>query len=103
MVQAKGWRRLEDNGVLYVGTQGKMHHGSHGGMPELLPLGTPRESGQSPQDDEAFSAATTKSGCRPAGADLKPMSNFDYAGPLTEILLLGRACPPLAGPAAPVG
>src|SRR4051812_27135857 len=31
-------RRLHDNGVLYVGSKGKMHHSSHGGMPELLPL-----------------------------------------------------------------
>ena len=30
-------RKLPDNGVLYVGSKGKMYHGSHGGMPELLP------------------------------------------------------------------
>ena len=36
MVRAK--RRLNDNGVLYVGAKGKMHHGSHGGMPEVFPL-----------------------------------------------------------------
>ena len=37
IVHAKGWRRLHDNGVLYVGSKGKMHHSSHGGMPQLLP------------------------------------------------------------------
>ena len=30
--------RLPDNGVLYVGSKGEMHHSSHGGMPELLPV-----------------------------------------------------------------
>ena len=30
-------RRLPDNGVLYVGSKGKMYHSSHGGMPQLLP------------------------------------------------------------------
>ena len=29
--------KLPDNGVLYVGSQGKMYHSSHGGMPRLLP------------------------------------------------------------------
>ena len=30
-------QRLPDNGVLYVGSKGKLFHGSHGGMPQLLP------------------------------------------------------------------
>jgi len=88
MMHAKGWRRLHDNGVLYIGTKGKMHHGSHGGMPQLLP---------SELHDEA--AAIAKTMKRSPGhyeewllackGGPKPLSNFDYAGPLTEILLLG--------------
>jgi predicted dehydrogenase len=88
MVQAKGWRRLEDNGVLYVGTKGKMHHGSHGGMPRLLPselhekaAKVPKTMKRSPGHYEEWLSA-----CR---GGPQPMSNFDYAGPLTEILLLG--------------
>ena len=30
-------QQLPDNGVLYVGSKGKMFHSSHGGTPELLP------------------------------------------------------------------
>ena len=30
-------QRLPDNGVLYIGSQGKMYHSSHGGTPQLLP------------------------------------------------------------------
>ncbi len=88
MARAKGWRRLEDNGVLYVGTKGKMHHSSHGGMPRLLPSELHEEAvkvaktmKRSPGHYEEWLMA-----CK---GGPKPVSNFDYAGPLTEILLLG--------------
>jgi predicted dehydrogenase len=81
-------RRLPDNGVLYVGTKGKMYHGSHGGMPELLPgtliekaKAVPKTMTRSPGHYEEWLLAC-KGGKR-------PVSNFDYAGPLTEIVLLG--------------
>jgi hypothetical protein len=80
--------RLPGNGVLYVGTKGKMHHSSHGGMPELLPLTlhddakrVPKTMARSPGHYEEWMQAC-KGGPR-------PVSNFDYAGPLTEIVLLG--------------
>jgi predicted dehydrogenase len=80
--------RLPGNGVLYVGSKGKMFHSSHGGMPELLPVGlmedtkrVPKTMPRSPGHYEEWMAAC-KGGPR-------PMSNFDYAGPLTEIALAG--------------
>ncbi len=80
--------RLPDNGVLYVGSRGKMYHGSHGGMPELLPASlldaaraVPKTMERSPGHYEEWLLAC-KGGPR-------PVSNFDYAGPLTEIVLLG--------------
>jgi predicted dehydrogenase len=88
MVRAKHWRRLHENGALYVGSKGKMHHSSHGGMPELLPAELHEEAARVPK--------TTKRSCGHYEEWLlackggpKPVSNFDYAGPLTEILLLG--------------
>jgi predicted dehydrogenase len=81
-------KRLPDNGVLYVGSKGKMYHGSHGGMPELLPSAlleqakaVPRTLARSPGHYEEWLLAC-KGGPR-------PVSNFDYSGPLTEIVLLG--------------
>jgi predicted dehydrogenase len=81
-------QRLHGNGVLYVGSKGKMHHSSHGGMPELLPhaLGdeakqVPKTMVRSPGHYEEWLLAC-KGGSR-------PISNFDYSGPLTEIVLLG--------------
>jgi predicted dehydrogenase len=80
--------RLPDNGVLYVGTKGHMYHGSHGGMPELLPQDlkeqaakVPKSIARSPGHYEEWMLAC-KGGPR-------PVSNFDYAGPLTEIALVG--------------
>ncbi|MGD9724310.1 MAG: Gfo/Idh/MocA family protein [Pirellulales bacterium] len=80
--------RLPGNGVLYVGTKGKMFHSSHGGIPELLPRtlteqarAVPKTMPRSTGHYEEWLAAC-KGGPRPA-------SNFDYAGPLTEIVLVG--------------
>ncbi len=80
--------QLPDNGVLYIGDKGKMYHGSHGGMPNLLPralheqaAAVPRTMKRSPGHYEEWVQAC-KGGARPE-------SNFDYAGPMTEIVLLG--------------
>jgi predicted dehydrogenase len=80
--------RLPDNGVLYVGSKGKMVHSSHGGMPQLLPRAlhddankVPRSIERSPGHYEEWVSAC-KGGPR-------PVSNFDYSGPLTETILLG--------------
>ena len=81
-------QQLPGNGVLYVGTKGKMHHSSHGGMPQLLPLAlheqaklVPKTMARSPGHYEEWLLA-----CK---GGPKPISNFDYSGPLTEIALVG--------------
>lgn len=81
-------KRLHDNGVLYVGSKGIMHHGSHGGMPELFPATLHEEAAKvaktmirSPGHYEEWLLAC-KGGPR-------PVSNFEYSGPLTETVLLG--------------
>lgn len=79
---------LPGNGVLYVGSKGKLYHSSHGGMPKLLPQSlqeaanaVPRTMIRSPGHYEEFVNA-----CK--GGPL-PVSNFEYAGPMTETALLG--------------
>ncbi|MBS0265268.1 MAG: Gfo/Idh/MocA family oxidoreductase [Planctomycetes bacterium] len=81
-------RKLPDNGVLYIGSKGKMYHGSHGGMPVLLPealheaaRAVPKTMPRSIGHYEEWLAA-----CK---GGPQPVSNFDYAGPLTEVALLG--------------
>ncbi|HEV3007314.1 MAG TPA: Gfo/Idh/MocA family oxidoreductase [Pirellulales bacterium] len=79
---------LDGNGVLYVGSKGKMFHGSHGGMPRLLPAALHEETAKvaktidrSPGHYEEWIA-----GCK--GGKI-PVAGFDYSGPLTETVLLG--------------
>jgi predicted dehydrogenase len=81
-------QRLPDNGVLYAGSRGKMFHGSHGGMPQLLSpelqksaQAVPKTMTRSPGHYEEFVRAC-RGGPRPTAA-------FDYSGPLTETVLLG--------------
>ena len=87
-LEMRGDQRLPDNGVLYVGDKGKMYHGSHGGMPQLLPETlheaarvVPKTMERSPGHYEEWFLA-----CK---GGKKPVSNFEYSGPLTEIVLLG--------------
>lgn len=81
-------QKLPDNGVLYIGSKGKMYHGSHGGMPQLLPVALHEQARmvaktmeRSPGHYEEWTLAC-KGGKR-------PVDNFDYSGPLTETVLLG--------------
>jgi predicted dehydrogenase len=81
-------QRLPDNGVLYVGSQGKMFHSSHGGMPQLLPAelmeqakSVPQTIARSPGHYEEWVQA-----CR---GGPRPAAGFDYSGPMTETVLLG--------------
>jgi predicted dehydrogenase len=80
--------RLPDNGVLYIGSAGKMYHSSHGGMPQLLPeslneraRAVPKTMQRSPGHYEEWVQA-----CR---GGKQPAASFDYSGPLTETVLLG--------------
>jgi hypothetical protein len=81
-------QQLPPNGVLYVGSKGVMFHGSHGDLPRLLPHELHEEAAKVPKTMprsighyEEWIAAC-KGGPR-------TISNFDYAGPLTETVLLG--------------
>ena len=81
-------KRLPDNGVLYVGSQGKMFHGSHGGMPELLPL-TLHEQAKAVAKTMKRSPGHYEEWLLACKGGPRPVSNFEYSGPLTEIVLLG--------------
>ncbi len=79
---------LPGNGVLYVGTKGKMFHGSHGGMPQLLPAALHEEAAKVPKTIPR-SVGHYEEWLAACKGDGRPVSNFDYSGPLTEIALLG--------------
>jgi predicted dehydrogenase len=81
-------RRLDGNGVLYVGTKGKMYHSSHGGMPTVLPQSLHQQALTVPKT-MARSAGHYEEWLLACKGGPRPVSNFDYSGHLTEIVLLG--------------
>ena len=79
----------DDGGCLFVGTKGKLVVGTYGNGGRLLPESKMEDAKsikvkypRSPGQHEEWIAACK--GGEPAGA------NFDYAGPLTEMVLLGN-------------
>ena len=81
-------KRLPGNGVLYVGSKGKMYHCRTAACPSCCPWRCTNTRSRCPRPWPAR-PAITKNGCKPAREARDRVSNFDYAGPLTEIVLLG--------------
>jgi predicted dehydrogenase len=81
-------QRLPDNGVLYIGSKGKMYHSSHGGTPQLLPTSLVEQAKAIPKTMERSPGHYEEwvEGCR---SGKRPAASFDYTGPLTETILLG--------------
>ena len=85
-------RKLPDQGGLYYGDKGTLLL-PHGSRPELIPYAKMREF----KPPEPF-LPREKEGdrghylewIRACKGGPKPLSNFDYAGPLTEAILLGN-------------
>jgi hypothetical protein len=80
--------RLDGNGALYIGTKGKLFHSSHGGMPRLLPRSLHEAAPKVPKTFQR-SSGHYKEWIQACQGGPRPISNFDYAGPLTEMMLLG--------------
>ncbi|MCK4565427.1 MAG: Gfo/Idh/MocA family oxidoreductase [Verrucomicrobia bacterium] len=87
-------RKMPHSGVVYYGSKRNMMHGSHGGPPRIFPeaemqavneggLRPPKTIPRSPGHHEEWLQAIK------ANDVDGPKSNFDYAGPLTETMLLG--------------
>jgi predicted dehydrogenase len=81
-------KRLPSNGVLYVGTKGKLFHSSHGGQPELLP-GELHEQARSVPKTMERSPGHYQEWVQACKGGKRPVANFDYSGPMTETVLLG--------------
>ena len=84
-------RKMSSNGILFVGTKGKMMGGSHAGAPRLLPESVHREVGK-PERKLDRSPGHHKEWIEACKANKPEMakSGFWYAGPFTESLLVGN-------------
>lgn len=79
---------LPMNGSLFVGTEGKIAI-AHGGMPKLLPEATFKDF-QPPQPYLPPSPGHHQQWINACKGDGETGSNFQYAGPFTEVVLLGN-------------
>ena len=85
-------RNLPDQGGLYYGDKGTLLL-PHGSRPELIPYS--KMKGFKPPEpflprEKAGAAGHYQEWVRACKGGPKPLSNFDYAGPLTEAILLGN-------------
>jgi hypothetical protein len=78
------------DGVLYVGSKGKIMHKSHGGMPTLLPLSRMRDFQQPDKTLTRVKGSHEQNWVDACKGGEKACSHFDYSGPLTEVVLLGN-------------
>jgi predicted dehydrogenase len=93
--------RDRNGGCLFVGTKGKIMCGTYGRNPFLLPLSYD-ESYQRPAKKlrrvETNHIMDWVRACKESpGNRVMPSSNFDYAGPLTEMVLMGVVATRLQG------
>jgi predicted dehydrogenase len=84
-------RRLGDKlgGVIFVGERGKLICGSYGGSPRLIPESRMKEY-KRPQPSIPRSIGHHKEWIEACKGRGTAGSNFDYAGPMTEVVLLGN-------------
>jgi predicted dehydrogenase len=81
-------RRLPDQGGLYYGEKGTILL-PHGGNPRLIPESA-MKGFKPPEQFLARDVNHYQEWVRACKGGSKPLSNFDYAGPLTEAILLGN-------------
>ncbi|HQN00672.1 MAG TPA: gfo/Idh/MocA family oxidoreductase, partial [Candidatus Hydrogenedentes bacterium] len=77
-------------GVLLVGDKGKLMCGCYGSNPELLPASR-MEAYIKPPQTLPRSIGHYKEWVRACKGGEPACANFDYSGPLTEIIMLGIA------------
>jgi predicted dehydrogenase len=82
-----------DGGVLFIGDKGKLMCGCYGSSPRLLPEASMRAFKQPPKTIERVpggEAGHEKNWLEAIKANKPAISNFDYAGPFAELVLLGN-------------
>ncbi|VGO16104.1 Putative oxidoreductase YteT [Pontiella desulfatans] len=87
-------RELPGNGVIYYGSENSMMHGSHGGVPRIFPetaMQAAARANKIPGKTMTRSPGHHEEWVQAIKANDPSMakSNFGYAGPLTEMMLLG--------------
>ena len=78
------------DGVLYVGDRGKIMHKSHGGKPTLLPMSRMNDFQRPDETLPRIKGSHEQNWIDACKGGAPACSNFNYSGPLTEVVLLGN-------------
>ena len=77
-------------GVLFIGDEGKIMCGTYAANPTLLPTKLMNDFKEPAEELERVKVNHQRSWVEAIKGGSAPSSNFDYAGPLTEMILMGN-------------
>ena len=81
-----------DGGVLFIGDKGKLMCGCYGRRPELIPYSRMREFQRPEPTLERIKTSHEMNWVNACKAGTEASTPFDYAGPFTEMVLMGNLC-----------
>ncbi|MHC4962817.1 MAG: Gfo/Idh/MocA family protein [Planctomycetota bacterium] len=87
-------RRMGDSsgGVIFVGDEGKLMCGAYGRQPELIPYPKMKAYQKPKKTIPRVETTHEMDWVNAIKEGRQPSSNFDYAGPFTEMVLMGNLC-----------
>ena len=88
-LEKKMGRNFRNGGTIYVGEKGLMYTGNYGGSPRMLPEEAHRAFPRPKKVLARVKGTHQMDFLRACKEGYQPSSHFDYAGPLTEVALLG--------------
>ena len=83
-------RRMGSNGVIFVGDNGKLMCGCYADNPQLIPYTKMKAYKKPKQTIPRVKASHEMDWVNAIKEGRQPSSNFDYAGPLSEMVLMGN-------------
>lgn len=81
-----------DGGVIFVGDKGKLMCGCYARQPELIPFSRMREYKRPAPTLERITVSHEMNWVNACKTGTQAVSSFDYAGPFTEMVLMGNLC-----------
>lgn len=80
------------NGVIFIGDKGKLMCGCFGKSPQLIPYSKMKAYERPKKTLARVNTSHEMDWVNAIKEGRQPSSNFDYAGPLTEMVLMGNLC-----------
>ena len=85
-------RSMGTNGVIFVGDKGKLMCGSYGSSPQIIPYSEMKKYKRPEKTIPRIETSHEMEWVNAIKEGRKPVDNFDYSGPLTEMVLMGNLC-----------